>query len=323
VSKQLRVFMAAGIAALSLLSVVVPASAADTSSAGAAAATSPAGRSAGTSEAKVGPTPAAIFTDPPHDAKFPARMDVLHIPTHGVEINGVAYVPPGQGPHPALVIFHGLPGNEKNLDLAQSVRRAGWVAVTFNYRGSWGSPGTFSFAGNLEDGQAVLAYLRDPGHAKSLGIDPQRIAIAGHSMGGWVVARTGARDPKLLGVAMICGADMGRLGTWARDKTVKEMAENKEALAGVTAESMADEVIRNHEEFSFATPAAAEGLSKLPLLVLTTDDGLAPDGDGLVKAVRAKGSKQVVTRHVATDHGWSDRRILLQAIIINWLQTLH
>ncbi|MDO8912512.1 MAG: hypothetical protein Q8N10_08825 [Phenylobacterium sp.] len=32
-------------------------------------------------------------------------------------------------------------GNEKNLDLAQAVRRAGWNAVTFNYRGSWGSPG--------------------------------------------------------------------------------------------------------------------------------------------------------------------------------------
>ncbi|MFD3266336.1 hypothetical protein [Phenylobacterium ferrooxidans] len=32
-------------------------------------------------------------------------------------------------------------GNEKNLDLAQAVRRAGWNAAAFNYRGSWGSPG--------------------------------------------------------------------------------------------------------------------------------------------------------------------------------------
>ena len=63
-------------------------------------------------------------------------MVVLHIPSHGVLINGVVYTPAGAGPHPTIVICHGLPGNEKNLDLAQAVRRAGWNAVTFNYRGS-------------------------------------------------------------------------------------------------------------------------------------------------------------------------------------------
>ena len=74
--------------------------------------------------------PSAIYTDPPHDAKFPASTAVLHIPTHGVAINGLAYLPSAPGAHPVLVICHGLPGNEKNLDLAQAVRRAGWVAAT-------------------------------------------------------------------------------------------------------------------------------------------------------------------------------------------------
>ena len=72
-------------------------------------------------------------------------MTVLHIPTHGVQINGIVYQPSGAGPHPTLVICHGLPGNEKFLDLAQAVRRAGWNAVTFNYRGSWGSPESSAF----------------------------------------------------------------------------------------------------------------------------------------------------------------------------------
>jgi hypothetical protein len=80
--------------------------------------------------------PPAIFTDPPADAAHPAKMTVLHIPTHGLQINGLVYQPSGAGPHPTLVICHGLPGNEKFLDLAQAVRRAGWHAVTFNYRGS-------------------------------------------------------------------------------------------------------------------------------------------------------------------------------------------
>ena len=80
--------------------------------------------------------PAAIYTDPPADAAHPAGTIVIHIPSHGVSINGIIYTPSGPGPHPTLVICHGLPGNEKNLDLAQAVRRAGWNAVTFNYRGS-------------------------------------------------------------------------------------------------------------------------------------------------------------------------------------------
>ncbi len=51
--------------------------------------------------------PPAIFTDPPHDAAHPARMEVLHVPTGGVEIDGVAYLAAGAGVHPTLVICHG------------------------------------------------------------------------------------------------------------------------------------------------------------------------------------------------------------------------
>src|SRR5665213_1824794 len=69
--------------------------------------------------------PPAIWADPAPDAAHPARSEVLHIASHGVEINGLAYLVAGAGVHPTVVLFHGLPGNEKNLDLAQAIRRAG------------------------------------------------------------------------------------------------------------------------------------------------------------------------------------------------------
>ena len=265
--------------------------------------------------------PAAIFTDPPADAAHPAAMTVLHIPSHGVLINGLVYSPPGAGPHPTLVICHGLPGNEKNLDLAQAVRRAGWNAVTFNYRGSWGSPGVYRFAQNVDDAAAVLAYLRDPKNAAALGIDTRRLAIAGHSMGGWVTAHTASRDQGLIGAAMISAGDIGREEERGRDKLIALMADNMESLAGVSPESMADEIHVHAQEFALKN--AAKGLTGIPLLALTSDDGLADHTDALVLAIKAAGGRKVTTMHVATDHGWSDHRIALESTIINWLSGLR
>jgi uncharacterized protein len=257
--------------------------------------------------------------DPPRDPAHPARVEVLHIPSAGLEINGLAYVASGPGAHPTLVICHGWPGNEKNLDLAQAVRRAGWNAITFNYRGSWGSAGEFHFHQVSEDAAAVVAWLRRPEVAARLAIDPHRIAIAGHSMGGWATARVAAQDPTLLGAILIAPADMGRLGKLSRSDVVQAAAENAETLV-TTPQKMADELIAQSEAFSLAR--TAPGLAKIPLLVLTADDGLATGADSLVAAVRKQGSTRVQAQHFETDHSWSDARLGLANSIVNWLASI-
>ena len=261
--------------------------------------------------------PPSIYTDSPVDAVHPPGMDVLHILSHGLVINGVMYRPSGAGPHPTLIICHGLPGNEKNLDLAQAVRRAGWNAVTFNYRGSWGGPGTYRFAQNLEDADSVLAFLSDPGNAAKLGIDTKRMAIAGHSMGGWVTAHTAARHHNLIAAILISAADMGSMGGMPHHKLIAEMADNMEGLSGVTPQIMADELTSNARDFGFANTIA--GLTVMPLLVLSAEDGLAPQTDSLVKAIRSNRGQNVTAIHMTTDHSWSDHRIFLESTIIDWL----
>jgi len=269
------------------------------------------------------PIPDAVIADPPPDAKFPARMEVIHVPSGGVKINGVVYVASGPAPHPAFVFFHGLPGNEKNLDLAQAVRRAGWTVVTVNYRGSWGSPGNFRFAQNLEDAEATLAFIRSPDNAKRLSIDAGRIAIGGHSMGGWVTAETLARDPALLGAVIISSGDFGALGMQAKQDhaaVTAMMDDNRESLAGVTGASMADEVMAHGREWSFS--ALAPKLVDRRLLVLYSNDFVKSDSIGLVKAVKAAGGTSIAEQYVPTDHSWSDHRIALESLAINWLQSL-
>lgn len=265
--------------------------------------------------------PAAIYSDPAPDKANPPKMETVHIPSGGVEINGVVYVASGAGPHPTVVLCHGLPGNEKNLDLAQALRRAGWTVITFNYRGSWGSPGTYKFAQNLEDADAVLAFARDPANAAKLRINPKRIVIIGHSMGGWVTALTAAHDKGLLGAVMISAGGLGRIGTLPREQAVTLFRDNgMEALAGTSPENMADEVIANKDAFSFT--AAAPRLADTHLFVLTSDDGLAFFSQELVDDIKAVHGTHLKTLHVATDHSWSDSRIRLQSEIIGWLKTL-
>src|ERR1700738_3458057 len=93
---------------------------------------------------------------------LPASMEEIAILSHGARLNGLIYLSSGAHPHPVVIFLHGYPGNERNLDLAQAVRRAGYQALFIDYRGNWGSGGTFSFANALEDTRAVLAWVRAP-----------------------------------------------------------------------------------------------------------------------------------------------------------------
>jgi pimeloyl-ACP methyl ester carboxylesterase len=76
--------------------------------------------------------PAAITTDPAPDKANPAAMETFQIPSHGAMLNALAYIGEGAGPHPVVLLLHGFPGNEKNLDLAQAIRRDGWDVVYFD-----------------------------------------------------------------------------------------------------------------------------------------------------------------------------------------------
>jgi len=245
---------------------------------------------------------------------------VLHVPSGGVKINGIALLTPGAGVHPTLVFLHGLPGNEKNIDLLQAVRRAGWNAITINYRGSWGSPGVFRFDNTTADAAALLAFLRDPANSRALGVDTTRLVLAGHSMGGWVTAMTAGRDPHLSGAILISAANMGAEGAVKREDAVAMMRDNMESLAGGTAETFADDLRSGAAARNWSR--AVTGLARLPLLVLTSDDGLAPMSDSLVAAVRRGGDRRVTVVHEATDHSWSDRRIFLESAVLRWLQEL-
>lgn len=114
----------------------------------------------------------------------PAGFQELQLPSAGSLLQGFMYKANGSKPHPLLLLLHGYPGNERNLDLAQAVRAHGWNVIYFNYRGSWGSQGEFSFRHCVEDVKNIITYLKQ--NAAAFQIDPQQMVLFGHSMGGFV-----------------------------------------------------------------------------------------------------------------------------------------
>ena len=271
------------------------------------------------------PLPASIAADPPQDRANPATLTAFALPTKGVKINAVFFRAAGAGKHPTVLLLHGLPGNEQNLDLARAIQREGWNVLTLHYRGSWGSPGQFSFAHVVEDGQAAVAWLRDANTNEAVHIDATKIAVIGHSMGGFVTAWVAGHDPDLLGAGLISAANMGARGAATpKAQLAKFMDDNIGASIGmhtvnVSPEALADEAIRSGKDWNSLDWAPA--MAKHPLLIVSSNDGGKANADALGAAVTAAGGAPTRV-HLETDHSYNDQRIALEAVVIRWLENL-
>lgn len=272
----------------------------------------------------------AIYADPPADLTHPASTLAIEIPSHGSVMNGIVYRPAGAGPFPLVVLMHGLPGNEQNMDLAQVLRRAGWAVLTFHYRGSWGSEGQFSIDNVIEDAKVAIAQSADIATAKAWNIDPARIVVMGHSMGGLAAARSAGSGPPRLATVLIAPWDPSTLAKLfrpmsvsARDSAAKDRWGNVSngRLTGVTSPQIAAQIVDHGERWRLADGAAA--LETQPLLIVTaTRDSPASKADDLKAALQRDGAKFSAVE-VATDHVFDDRRIELESVVLNWLSQLR
>ena len=161
-----------------------------------------------------------ILNDIKWDMTSPASSTELFIPSGNSKIAGLIYTANGLQKHPTLLLLHGYPGNERNLDIAQVVRSRGWNVIYFDYRGSWGSQGKFSFKNCVEDVVNVVAFCNK--YQDSLKIDTSNIVLFGHSMGGWICLKALQELPTIKkGFA---------LSTWNIGNDYKNVSTEKEML---------------------------------------------------------------------------------------------
>lgn len=273
-------------------------------------------------EPKAPPIPKAVIADPPRDAAHPADMAAFTLPTGGVRVNALMYLASGDQPHPTMLFLHGFPGNETNIDLMQAVRRAGWNVLKINYRGSWGSPGKFSFANARLDGEAAVAFLNDPANIAKYHIDPKRIVVAGHSMGGFMAADAAAADPRVAGTVLIDAWDIGKrkadiTDVAARKAAIEKMRPDTVPLAGTSPELLIKEIETDAPKLDLEALSAR--IADRPLLLIGAEHARAPTIRKLAAAARQAQAAALTETYMDTDHSFSDSRIALEGEVIRWL----
>ena len=163
------------------------------------------------------------FFDPHSDprpgfVKAPTA-DGLLMDSHGDRIFG-RYLSPAlyseAERRPVVILCHGMPGQEQNIDLAQALRRAGYFVIYFWYRGVWGSHGNYSFSHLYEDVHTVVDYVRSG--KTGLPIDTDEIYLFGHSMGGFAALNALATGLKVKKVFLLAPCNICYRQLFEKDK---------------------------------------------------------------------------------------------------------
>lgn len=261
----------------------------------------------------------------------PASGAELVINSHGDRINGVLYRAAGSGTHPTVVFLHGIPGFGRNSDLAEVARRGGYNALSFDYRGNWGSGGTFTPANALQDVTSVLAWARDPANAAKYGIDTNQLSLIGHSFGGWLALITASRDSALRCVAALDSWNVGWSGERFKFHQV-EANEERDYFASTTvaggpmrldANAVVQSMVAHATEWNYFSNAAALKERQL-LLVQAKRDPQSNEAlerhRQLEKAIRASGGTRVEMLVFEDDHSFSTHRMELGHALVGWLQ---
>jgi pimeloyl-ACP methyl ester carboxylesterase len=242
----------------------------------------------------------------------------------GARMNGILYSASGPGRHPTVILLHGFPGNERNLDLAQAIRRAGINVLFFNYRGAWGSGGTFSFRHALEDVAAAVRFIRSDTVVQEFRTKPGRVALLGHSMGGWLALMGAATDSSVVCAGAL---DMWNAGAGGRllrtdrteDSSVTAYGDWLTAPGGPLRAPSGRELTAELREQADALDVEryAGALRARPVLLISSTTN--PHHPALAAALQRAGARQVTGLTWVTDHPFSAHRIKLARTVIEWL----
>ena len=209
---------------------------------------------------------------------------------HSGDLELVAWVsspPQDVVPRPAVVYLHGGYSLGKgDWDDTQAFRNAGFVVMTPSLRGENGNPGNFEmFYGEVDDANAAGEYV-----AQLPYVDPERVYVAGHSIGGQLaVLSAQMKSPYRAAAAFSPSAIAITEWVTAIVESKDEDTRRQLVFDPLNAEEM---LLRNPESFAAHL--------QIPLLMFKETQGYHPWFDFVYRAKSAK--LAILEREIPGDH---------------------
>jgi hypothetical protein len=271
----------------------------------------------------------AISKDPVLDREYPPMTQTFTFNVKGDDLIVMVYVAQGKGPHPTVILYHGFPGYEKNFDLAQTLRRAGYNVMVFHYRGCWGSTGNYSVNNVLEDAEAAITLLKTDAIMTTCRVDSEKIILMGYSLGGFTAMITLANHPEIKSMAFLVGFNFGRYakglaGDEGKISDAEEFwAGSFAPLRGTSKEAFVSELIENRDKWDLVD--YAEMLKGKNLLFVggafDTCADVTNHHEPIVEALKKNNDNNLTDVILDTDHDCSNMRIGLSEQVLAWLGT--
>jgi pimeloyl-ACP methyl ester carboxylesterase len=267
-----------------------------------------------------------IAEDPVFDPDYPPAIEELSFDSGGQRLPGLIYLAAGAGSHPTIVLLHGIPGNEKNLDLAQVLRRAGFNVLFFHYRGAWGAQGDYSLLTLDEDALAAVAFLRRDAVAARYRVDRGKLSLLGHSLGGYTALKAGSQDPGLVCVAALSPANFGLHAAGLRRgapeaRALLDYADSLFMLANFDGERLRQQLLSVPPE-ELDTTRFGPGLAgKAVFLLVGAQDTVTPEATmfaPVVAAYEREPQLRLRSRVLPGDHSFSWSRLALARQLLDW-----
>lgn len=238
--------------------------------------------------------------------KFEAGLDGVTLTSKGCQLLGGFYKAAGETPRPTAVLIHGLPGIEKHLDVAYSLRDLGWNCLYFHFRGCWGSEGTYSLQRMSDDTHAAVEWI-----LKQPSVDRERIALIGASTGSHPAFFCGAAEPRVRAIVGISPLIDPRAFQFPMDMA----HEFADMLSGVTAQDL----LTQWGNLPLLTDAFNAFAPRPILLVTAGRDSIFPFSDYRESIARYPNIR--LAQNEESDHSFSSCRPWLVRTVTDWLTT--
>ena len=257
-------------------------------------------------------------------------VDVQILPTEftseGETIRGHFVTPPGEGPFPGIVKFHGLPGSSDQIvGPATILAEAGFAVLTFDFRGFRKSDGLFALRGQIKDAKAAISHLL----ASDLTLDSWSGVYAA-SWGAAVAVCTLAEDPRTNAVCL--RAPVYDTLWFSESPMIRPAVESIVATDPTQVRGIEDPEIRNKvlnemvEDSRVHNPMnEVSKISPRPFMIIHGTDDVGIPLAGVKRLYELAGEPKDLVVVEGADHNLSDPRAYEITVdtIVTWFKKMY